>query len=221
MEIKVLRNILDANDQMAEQNRTLLAGKKIMMVNVWASPGAGKTTLMLRTAEALKDKARMAVIEGDVASSIDTVKLMESGVTAIQINTDGGCHLDAGMIHTALLNLPLDELDIIFIENVGNLICPGEFDLGEYKKIIIASTPEGEDKPHKYPLMFTIANACVINKMDLMPYVNFDIDSFTRTVTGMNQGVEMFPISGTRGHGIDKWADWVLKNLVKYRINRA
>jgi hydrogenase nickel incorporation protein HypB len=217
MEIKVLRNILDANDQMAEQNRKLLADKKIMMVNVWASPGAGKTTLMLRTAEALKGKARMAVIEGDVSSSIDTVKLMEAGVTAIQINTDGGCHLDAGMINTALLNLPLDELDIIFVENVGNLICPGEFDLGEYKKIIIASTPEGEDKPHKYPLMFTIANVCVINKMDLMPYVNFDVESFNRTVTGMNPKVEMFPISGAKGEGIDKWIDWVMKNLEEYR----
>jgi hydrogenase nickel incorporation protein HypB len=216
MEIKVLKNILDANDQMAEQNRRLLAAKKIMMVNVWASPGAGKTTLMLRTAEALKGKARMAVIEGDVASSIDTVKLMESGVTAIQINTDGGCHLDAGMINMALSNLPLDELDIIFVENVGNLICPGSFDLGEYKRIIVASTPEGEDKPHKYPLMFTIADACIINKIDLMPYVNFDVDSFTRTVTGMNPKVEMFKFSGVTKDGIQEWTDWVIKNLKKY-----
>jgi hydrogenase nickel incorporation protein HypB len=217
MEIKVLKNILDANDQMAMQNRKLLASKKIMMINVWASPGAGKTTTMLRTSEALKGKARMAVIEGDVASSIDTVKLTESGVTAIQINTDGGCHLDAGMINLALQNLPLDELDIIFIENVGNLICPGEFDLGEYKRIIISSTPEGDDKPHKYPLMFTIADACIVNKIDLMPYVNFDIDSFTRTVSGMNGKIEIFKISSINGNGIDKWADWVLKQLDNYR----
>ncbi|MDD4924092.1 MAG: hydrogenase nickel incorporation protein HypB [Dehalococcoidales bacterium] len=217
MEIKVLKNILDANDQMAMQNRKLLASKKIMMVNVWASPGAGKTTTMLRTAEALKGKARMAVIEGDVASSIDTVKLTQSGVTAIQINTDGGCHLDAGMINIALQNLPLDELDIIFIENVGNLICPGEFDLGEYKRIIISSTPEGEDKPHKYPLMFTIADACIVNKIDLMPYVNFDIDNFTRTVSGMNGKIEIFKISSINGDGVDAWADWVLKQLETYR----
>jgi hydrogenase nickel incorporation protein HypB len=217
MEIKVLKNILDANDQMALQNRKLLASKKIMMVNVWASPGAGKTTTMLRTAEALKEKARMAVIEGDVASSIDTVKLTESGVTAIQINTDGGCHLDAGMINMALQNLPLDELDVIFIENVGNLICPGEFDLGEYKRIIISSTPEGEDKPHKYPLMFTIADACIVNKIDLIPYVNFDIDNFTRTVKGMNGSIEIFTISSINGNGVDKWADWVLKQLDNYR----
>ncbi|MFA5760804.1 MAG: hydrogenase nickel incorporation protein HypB [Dehalococcoidales bacterium] len=217
MEIKVLKNILDANDQMALQNRKLLASKKIMMINVWASPGAGKTTTMLRTAEALKEKARMAVIEGDVASSIDTVKLTESGVTAIQINTDGGCHLDAGMVNMALQNLPLDELDVIFIENVGNLICPGEFDLGEYKRIIISSTPEGEDKPHKYPLMFTIADACIVNKIDLIPYVNFDIDNFTRTVRGMNGSIEIFTISSINGNGVDKWADWVLKQLDNYR----
>ncbi len=217
MEIKVLKNILDANDQMALQNRKLLASKKIMMINVWASPGAGKTTTMLRTAEALKEKARMAVIEGDVASSIDTVKLTESGVTAIQINTDGGCHLDAGMVNMALQNLPLDELDVIFIENVGNLICPGEFDLGEYKRIIISSTPEGEDKPHKYPLMFTIADACIVNKIDLIPYVNFDIDNFTRTVKGMNGSIEIFTISSINGNGVDKWADWVLKQLDNYR----
>ena len=217
MEIKVLKNILDANDQMALQNRKLLASKKIMMINVWASPGAGKTTTMLRTAEALKGKARMAVIEGDVASSIDTVKLTESGVTAIQINTDGGCHLDAGMINLALQNLPLDDLDVIFIENVGNLICPGEFDLGEYKRIIISSTPEGEDKPHKYPLMFTIADACIVNKIDLMPYVNFDIDSFMRTVSGMNGKIEIFKISSINGNGVDTWADWILKQLETYR----
>ncbi len=217
MEIKVLKNILDANDQMAMQNRKMLASKKIMMVNVWASPGAGKTTTMLRTAEALKGKARMAVIEGDVASSIDTVKLTEAGVTAIQINTDGGCHLDAGMINIALQNLPLDDLDVIFIENVGNLICPGEFDLGEFKRIIISSTPEGEDKPHKYPLMFTIADACIVNKIDLMPYVNFDVENFTRTVSGMNGKIEIFKISSINGDGVDAWADWVLKQLETYR----
>jgi hydrogenase nickel incorporation protein HypB len=217
MEIKVLKNILDVNDQVAEQNRKLLKDKKIMMINVWASPGAGKTTLMLRTAEALKGKARMAVIEGDVASSIDTEKLMEAGVTAIQINTDGGCHLDAGMVSSALQNLPLDELDVIFIENVGNLICPGSFDLGEYKRIIVASTPEGEDKPHKYPLMFTIAHTCIVNKIDLIPHVNFNIENFTRTVTGMNPDIEMFRISGATGDGIKEWTGWVLKNLEEYR----
>jgi hydrogenase nickel incorporation protein HypB len=217
MEIKVLKNILDVNDQIALQNRKLLKEKNIMMINVWASPGAGKTTLMLRTAEALKDKARMAVIEGDVASSIDTETLAKAGVTAIQINTDGGCHLDAGMVSSALQNLPLDELDVIFIENVGNLICPGSFDLGEYKRIIIASTPEGEDKPHKYPLMFTIADACVVNKIDLVPYINFNTESFVKTVTGMNPDIEMFKVSGVTKDGLNEWIDWVMKKLGEYR----
>jgi hydrogenase nickel incorporation protein HypB len=217
MEIKVLKNILDVNDQIALQNRKLLKEKNIMMINVWASPGAGKTTLMLRTAEALKDKARMAVIEGDVASSIDTETLAKAGVTAIQINTDGGCHLDAGMVSSALQNLPLDELDVIFIENVGNLICPGSFDLGEYKRIIIASTPEGEDKPHKYPLMFTIADACVVNKIDLVPYINFNTESFVKTVTGMNPDIDMFKVSGMTKDGLNEWIDWVMKKLEEYR----
>lgn len=217
MEIKVLKNILDVNDQIALQNRKLLKEKNIMMINVWASPGAGKTTLMLRTAEALKDKARMAVIEGDVASSIDTETLARAGVTAIQINTDGGCHLDAGMVSSALQNLPLDELDVIFIENVGNLICPGSFDLGEYKRIIIASTPEGEDKPHKYPLMFTIADACVVNKIDLVPYINFNTESFVKTVTGMNPDIDMFKVSGVTKDGLNEWIDWVMKKLGEYR----
>jgi hydrogenase nickel incorporation protein HypB len=217
MEIKVLKNILDVNDQIALQNRKLLKEKNIMMINVWASPGAGKTTLMLRTAEALKDKTRMAVIEGDVASSIDTETLAKAGVTAIQINTDGVCHLDAGMVSSALQNLPLDELDVIFIENVGNLICPGSFDLGEYKRIIIASTPEGEDKPHKYPLMFTIADACVVNKIDLVPYINFNTESFAKTVTGMNPDIEMFKVSGVTKDGLNDWIDWVMKKLGEYR----
>jgi hydrogenase nickel incorporation protein HypB len=217
MEIKVLKNVLDVNDQIAMQNRKLLKEKNIMMINVWASPGAGKTTLMLRTAEALKDKARMAVIEGDVASSIDTETLAKAGVTAIQINTDGGCHLNAGMVSSALENLPLDEIDVIFIENVGNLICPGSFDLGEYKRIIIASTPEGEDKPHKYPLMFTIAHACVVNKTDLIPYINFNMESFVKTVTGMNPDIDMFKVSGMTKDGLNEWIDWVMKNLGEYR----
>jgi len=212
MEIKVLKNILNANNQLAEQNRQLLEQKKILAVNVMSSPGAGKTTLMLRTAEALKGKARVAVIEGDVTSSIDTEKLPQAGVTAIQINTGGECHLDAGMVNSALNNLPLDELDIVFIENVGNLICPGEFELGEHLKVVITSTPEGEDKPYKYPLLFTIADALVINKTDLLPYVNFNMDDFCRAIRGLNQKAELFQVCGTTGEGVSDWAAWIMKN---------
>lgn len=219
MEIKVLKNILSANNQIAEQNRRLLAGKSILAVNVMSSPGAGKTTLMLRTAEELKGKARIAVIEGDVSSSIDTEKLSQAGVTAIQINTGGECHLDAGMVNSALLNLPLDELDIVFIENVGNLICPGEFELGEHLKVVISSTPEGEDKPYKYPLLFTIADAVVVNKTDLIPYVDFDMDGFSRAVKGLNQKAALFKVCGITGEGIGDWEKWIVKKLNEIRAD--
>ena len=217
MEIKVLKNILNANNQIAEQNRRLLADKSILAVNVMSSPGAGKTTLMLRTAEELKGRARIAVIEGDVSSSIDTEKLIQAGVTAIQINTGGECHLDAGMVNSALLNLPLDELDIVFIENVGNLICPGEFELGEHLKVVVTSTPEGDDKPHKYPLLFTIADAFVVNKTDLMPYVDFDMDGFSQVAKGLNQKAALFKVCGITGEGIGDWGAWIMKNLNKVR----
>ncbi|MFC1875194.1 hydrogenase nickel incorporation protein HypB [Chloroflexota bacterium] len=221
MEIKVLKNILSANNQIAEQNRRLLAGKSILAVNVMSSPGAGKTTLMLRTAEELKGKARIAVIEGDVSSSIDTERLSQAGVTAIQINTGGGCHLDAGMVNSALLNLPLDELDIVFIENVGNLICPGEFELGEHLKVVISSTPEGEDKPYKYPLLFTIADAVVVNKTDIIPYVDFDMDGFSRAVKGLNQKAALFKVCGITGEGIGDWGAWIMKKLNEIRANAS
>ena len=211
MEIKVLKNILSVNDQMAEQNRKLLEPRKILLVNVMSSPGAGKTTLMLRTSDRLRGKARMAVIEGDVSSSIDTERLTRAGVIAIQINTGGECHLDAGQINSALNALPLDDLDIVFIENVGNLICPGEFELGEHLKVVISSTPEGEDKPYKYPLMFTIADAIIVNKIDLLPYVNFNAEGFRQAVGGFNQKAALFNISGITGEGADTWALWLLE----------
>jgi len=217
MEIKVLKNILSANNQIAEQNRQLLASKDILAMNIMSSPGAGKTTLILRTVEALKGKAGIGVIEGDVSSSFDTEKLIKAGVTAIQINTGGECHLDASMVNSALLNLPLDNLDIIFIENVGNLICPGEFNLGEHLKVLVTSTPEGDDKPHKYPLLFTIADACVVNKTDLLPYVNFDVDGFYRAVKGINQKAALFQVCSITGEGIGDWGLWVMKNLDKLR----
>jgi len=217
MEVKVLKDILSANNQIAEQNRRLLASKKIMAVNLMSSPGAGKTTLILRTVEALKEKARIGVIEGDVSSSIDAGKLSQAGITAIQINTGGGCHLDASMVNSALANLPLDEIDILFIENVGNLICPGGFDLGEHLKVVILSTPEGDDKPHKYPLLFTTADALVVNKTDLLAHVNFDLDGFRRTFKGINQKAALFTVSGVTGEGIREWGAWVMEKLGEVR----
>jgi hydrogenase nickel incorporation protein HypB len=217
MEIKVLKDILNANNQIAEQNRQLLASKRIMAINLMSSPGSGKTTLILRTAEKLKDKARIAVIEGDVSSSIDAEKLNQAGITAIQINTGGACHLDASMVNSALLNLPLNDIDVLFIENVGNLICPGGFDLGEYLRVVILSTPEGDDKPHKYPLLFTQARALLVNKIDLLPHVSFDLAAFTRVFKGINQGAALFTVSGTTGEGIEDWVKWVTDNLRRSR----
>jgi len=216
-EIKVLKDILSTNNQVAEQNRQLFADRRIMAVNVMSSPGAGKTTLIMRTVEALKGKARIGVIEGDVSSSIDAEKLGKAGVTVIQINTGGGCHLDAGMVNVALHNLPLDDIDILFIENVGNLICPGGFDLGEALRVVILSTPEGDDKPHKYPLLFSRAHAMVINKSDLLPHVSFDIDEFRRVFQGMNRKATLFTVSGVTGEGIKEWGQWVLQNLERVR----
>jgi hydrogenase nickel incorporation protein HypB len=217
MEIKVLKDILSANNQIAEQNRKLLTSKRIMTINLMSSPGSGKTTLILRTVEALKGRARIAVIEGDVSSSIDTEKLSQAGITAIQINTGGACHLDASMVNSGLANLPLDDIDILFIENVGNLICPGGFDLGEYLRVVILSTPEGDDKPHKYPLLFTQAKALLVNKSDLLPHVGFDLAAFTRTFKGLNQEAALFTVSGLTGEGIDEWVKWVMENLNKLR----
>ena len=219
MEIKVLKDILNANKQIAEQNRQLLTSKQIMAINLMSSPGSGKTTLIMRTVEQLKGRARVAVIEGDVSSSIDAEKLGQAGVTAVQINTGGGCHLEAGMVNSALANLPLDDIDILFIENVGNLICPGGFDLGEYLKVVILSTPEGDDKPHKYPLLFSQANALVISKTDLLPHVGFDTEAFARVFQGLNQKAPLFKVSGITGDGIEDWGKWLLDNLQKLRTS--
>jgi hydrogenase nickel incorporation protein HypB len=220
MEVKVLKDILSANNQIAEQNRKLLADKKIMAINLMSSPGAGKTTLILRTVEALRGKARIGVIEGDVSSSIDAERLSQAGITAIQINTGGGCHLDASMVNSALANLPLADLDLIFIENVGNLICPSGFDLGEHLKVVILSTPEGDDKPQKYPMLFANADALVINKTDLLAHVSFDLEGFKRTFKGINQQAALFTVSGVSGEGIGEWARWVMEKLGEVRSGK-
>jgi hydrogenase nickel incorporation protein HypB len=216
MKVKVLQNILSANDQLAARNRQLLNQKKVFTVNIMSSPGAGKTSLILQTIEGLKDKVKIAVIEGDVASSLDAEKVTAYGGRAVQINTDGGCHLDANMLVSALDNLPLDDIELLLIENVGNLICPAEFALGEHKKVMLLSIPEGDDKPYKYPLMFTIADAVVINKLDLLPYLDFDVERFCRAVKGLNQRVEIFQLSCKTGEGVESWLSWLWNEFQNY-----
>jgi hydrogenase nickel incorporation protein HypB len=213
MEIKVVKDILDANERLAQRNRKLFDDSKVFAVNLMSSPGAGKTSLILQTLKHLKGKTKIGVIEGDVSSSLDAEAIGREGIPVVQINTGGGCHLDANMLTTALDGLPLGDIKLLFIENVGNLICPAEFSLGEHRKVLIASVPEGDDKPFKYPLMFHTVDAVLINKIDLLPYLKFDIDAFSRTIRGMNQKVEIFPISCTTGQGIGEWVSWLLRQM--------
>jgi hydrogenase nickel incorporation protein HypB len=216
MTVKVLtigEEILGANDEKAKANQQRLDQNSTLAVNIMSSPGAGKTSLILRTINHLKPRFRTAVIEGDVASSIDAEKVNETGASVVQINTAGGCHLDANMIEQALNNLLLKETDLLFIENVGNLICPVEFALGEHRRAVILSLPEGDDKPYKYPAMFADADVVIINKMDLKPYLNFNIDAFQKTVTGMNPKVKIFPVSCQTGEGLEAWFAWLETEL--------
>jgi len=212
MEVKVLtivESILAANDERARKNQDRLNKHNILAINVMSSPGAGKTSLILQTIDRLKAKTRIAVIEGDVASKVDAVKVHQRGVPVIQINTPNGCHLDASMTENALNNLPLEEIDLLFIENVGNLICPAEFALGEHKKVMLLSLPEGDDKPYKYPLMFTEADVVLANKIDLLPYLDFNITAFNQAVTGLNPEVNIFQVSCKTGDGLEAWLSWL------------
>ena len=209
MKIKVLKDILGANEQIAVKNRELLDSNKVFAVNIMASPGAGKTSVVLQTISALKDKVRIGVIEGDISSSIDAETVAKEGVPVVQINTGGECHLEAIQVQNALNNLPLADIDLLLIENVGNLVCPAEFNLGEHRKVLIASVPEGDDKPFKYPLMFNTVDALVLNKIDLLPYVKFNVNAFTKAVKNINAKVEIFKVSCTTGEGIPAWAKWL------------
>lgn len=213
MEIKILKDILSANDQIAEENRQLLDGSKVFAVNVMASPGSGKTSVILETIRELKGKVRIGVIEGDISSSIDAETIGKEGIPVIQINTGGECHLDAGMLRGALSNLPLGDIDLLFIENVGNLVCTAEFLLGEHLKILVSSIPEGDDKPFKYPLMFHEVDAILMNKIDLLPYVKFDTEAFSKGVRGMNEKVKIIQTCCTDGQGIQEWGSWLLAQM--------
>lgn len=207
--VPVVRDILSANERVAAENRRLLQEKRICAVNVMASPGAGKTSLILRTAEALEDRLRIGVIEGDIASRVDADKIAAAGMPVVQINTGGTCHLDAPMVGAALAELPLDEVDLLLIENVGNLICPVEFGLGAHASIVVASIPEGDDKPYKYPGIFATVDAVVLNKLDLAPHVPFDRGTFRRLIGGLNAAAPVVELSCMTGEGLQSWADWL------------
>lgn len=209
MELPVVEEILSANDQVAAQNRNLMNQHGILAVNIMASPGAGKTSVILRTIEALQGRLRVAVIEGDVAGRVDADKVAETGTPVVQINTGGGCHLDALQVQRALEQLPLDGIDLLLIENVGNLICPTGFALGEHLKVMVASVPEGHDKPLKYPGMFTVVDALLLNKTDLLPYFDFDAEAFRAAVRALNTTAPLFEVSCRTGEGIGAWVEWL------------
>lgn len=214
MEVKVLKDILEVNDVIAQENARLFKEKGVIVLNIMSSPGAGKTSLILRTLEATrKNGIGVAVIEGDIASKIDAEKIQEQGAPAIQINTGGACHLDAHMIKSALAHLNLDGISLLIIENVGNLVCPAEFKLGENKKVMLLSVTEGDDKPHKYPLMFNESDALVVNKVDLIGGTNFDMNGFRKAVLNMNPDIKIFEVSCTTGQGIHNWTTWVTNQL--------
>ncbi len=212
--IEVIQNLLEANDTIAKRNQRLLDEHKVFAVNIMSAPGAGKTSLILHTLRRLKNRLSIAVIEGDVASTIDAEKVQNEARAVVQINTRNmaeSCSLMAVMIEAALKNLPLDNLDLLLVENVGNLICPSEFALGEHKRVVISSLPEGDDKPIKYPLIFIDADAVITNKMDLLPHVDFDIAAFRNSITGLNRKAEIFQLSCKTGEGIEEWCSWILR----------
>lgn len=209
MEIKVVHNVLKANDEFAAQTRALLREKGVLTVNLISSPGSGKTTLLERTVEALHEDWSLAVIEGDLATTRDAERIAHYGIPALQINTDGGCHLDAHLVQRCVRDLDLDRLDLLFIENVGNLVCPVGFDLGEDYKVGIMSVAEGDDKAAKYPRLFREAALVVLNKIDLLPYVDFDVDRFRADVAAINANVPVLEMSCRTGEGIEAWLEWL------------
>jgi hydrogenase nickel incorporation protein HypB len=220
MKVSVVRNILEANERIAEQNKALFGENKIFVVNLMSSPGAGKTSLLERTIDALKGELRMAVIEGDIQSSRDAERVAEKGIPAVQINTGGACHLDGNMIRDTFGEFNFRELDLLVVENVGNLVCPAEFKVGEDCKVMILSVAEGDDKPSKYPLMFHESKVLLINKIDLLPYVDCSIDKIRHDSLKINPGLIIFEVSCKTGQGLEPWCDW-LRNAVKAKKQGA
>lgn len=214
--IPIVENILNANDKLAQTNRARIDAAGVFSINILASPGAGKTSLIEKTLPLLKGKLRVATVDGDIATSIDSDRAAAAGAgVAIQINTGGDCHLDAVMLQGALEQIDLTQFDLLIVENVGNLVCPANFKLGTHKTVLVASVPEGDDKPYKYPGTYRGIDALVINKIDLLPYVNFRMDYFQQGVQVLNPGVTTFPISCTTGEGLDAWVEWLIQNSKK------
>jgi hydrogenase nickel incorporation protein HypB len=220
MEIKVVRKVLDVNNTMAEQNRKLFADKKVFVLNVMSSPGSGKTTTLGKTISRLVPEVRTAVIVGDISTTNDADRLAKTGAPVVQVNTDafgGDCHLAAHVIAKAAENFTLEDVDLLIVENVGNLVCPAEFDIGEDAKAVVLSVTEGEDKPLKYPLMFRVCDAAILNKIDLLPYLEYDKDEAVRNILQIHPGIPVFEMSARTEDGMEPWVIW-LKEKVKEKL---
>ena len=211
--IEVKESVFANNDREAARLRQELKQSGTFLLNLMSSPGSGKTTTLLRTIEALKDELRMGVMEADIDSDVDARKIAEAGVKSIQLHTGGMCHLDAGMTEQGLREIGTDGLDLVVLENVGNLVCPAEFDTGAVKNAMILSVPEGHDKPLKYPLIFTVCDALLINKTDVLPYFDFDMDKVVEYAHRRNPKLEIFPVSAKTGEGMDAWCDWLRRQV--------
>lgn len=213
MEITVMSNILEKNDKVAAKINAMLTRQGIFTVNLLGSPGCGKTSLVEQTVSLLKNELNIAIIEGDLYTSKDADRIAAYGAPVVQINTQGGCHLDAMMVKSALDQLDLNEIDILIVENVGNLVCPAEFAVGEHAKVVVLSVTEGEDKPLKYPLVFRQSAAVILNKIDLLPYTDFAIDCAVRDITGLNQQAVLMKVSCRTGAGLTDWLDWLKQQV--------
>jgi len=211
--VPVVEKILGANDRLAADNRARLDAAGVYSLNFLASPGAGKTSLVEQTVGRLAGRLRLAVVDGDIATSLDADRAAAAGAKAVQINTGGECHLDAVMLQGALEVLDLPAVDLLIVENVGNLVCPANFALGTHKSVLVASVPEGDDKPYKYPGTYRGVDALVINKIDLLPYVDFDMEYFRRGAAALNPGLVTFPMSCRTGEGLDAWIEWVIAQV--------
>lgn len=214
LQIPVVRDILEANERIAAENREIFDENKVFVLNLMSAPGAGKTSLLERTVDTLNGEIRIGVIEGDIQSSIDAERLSKKGVSTVQINTDGACHLDGNMIRGAFSHLDLKSLDLLIVENVGNLVCPAEFKMGEDHKVMILSVSEGDDKPEKYPLMFHESSVLLINKIDLLPYVDCDVNKIKESSLKINPDLTVFEISCKTQEGLDGWYQW-LRDMVR------
>lgn len=217
--LEVKQSIFSANDKEADELRLSLKGKGVFLLNLMSSPGSGKTTTLSRTIENLKDELRMGIMEADIDSEVDAKTISDLGVKAIQLHTGGMCHLDAEMTRQGLEGLGIDDLDLAVLENVGNLVCPAEFDTGASKNVMILSVPEGHDKPLKYPLMFSICDVVLVNKIDVLPYFDFDMDKCREYVKMRNPNAKLIPICARTGEGMDEWYDWLRSEVKVWKEN--